>query len=174
MSDPLNRRWRRPRQVTMWESKTLVQVTVCSRYEERTLMSDPLNRRWRRPWKVTIYFRAIENGHLVAIGTINRIVELEFLDEVQWRSGVDILSKTDCQYDRNYWVRGLPDVFGTLRETLVGQLCEKKKKKKTVKPPFFCSLILAGSQEAGEGGVIRNRQSTVNYLYGEVSISVAI
>ena len=28
MSDPLNRRWRRPRQVTMWKTKTLVQVTV--------------------------------------------------------------------------------------------------------------------------------------------------
>ena len=60
---------------------------------------------------------------------------------------------------------------------LVGH--KKKKKKKKKKKPncettTFSSLILAGSQEAGEGGVIRNRQSTINYLYGEVSISVAI
>ena len=38
----------------------------------------------------------------------------------------------------------------------------KKNKKKNCKTTTFSSLILAGSQEAGEGGVIRNRQSTVN------------
>jgi len=35
-------------------------------------------------------------------------------------------------------------------------------RKKNCETTTFSSLILAGSQEAGEGGVIRNRQSTIN------------
>ena len=50
----------------------------------------------------------------------------------------------------------------------------KKKQKKTVKPPLLVLLFLRGRKKLGRGGVIRNRQSTINQLYGEVSISIAI
>ena len=43
---------------------------------------------------------------------------------------------------------------------LIGHTKKQNKTKKNCETTTFSSLILAGSQEAGEGGVIRNRQST--------------